>query len=84
MPEYDGNPAHAFTRTLDPANGLAPGDPSRMAAAIIASVEMDPAPLRMMLGSLALENTLKALRARIVAFEAQTTLAASTDFPPGE
>jgi hypothetical protein len=24
---------------LDPANGLAPGDPARMAAAIIASVE---------------------------------------------
>jgi NAD(P)-dependent dehydrogenase (short-subunit alcohol dehydrogenase family) len=84
MPEYDGNPAHAFTRMLDPANGLAPGDPARMAAAIIASVDMDPAPLRMMLGSLALENTLEALRSRIAAFEAQTALAASTDFPSGE
>jgi NAD(P)-dependent dehydrogenase (short-subunit alcohol dehydrogenase family) len=84
LPEYDGNPAHAFRSMLDPANGLAPGDPARMAAAIIASVEMDPAPLRMMLGSMALDNTIKALRMRIAAFEAQTALAASTDFPRGE
>jgi NAD(P)-dependent dehydrogenase (short-subunit alcohol dehydrogenase family) len=27
MPEYDGTPAHAFQRMLDPASGLAPGDP---------------------------------------------------------
>lgn len=26
MPEYDGNPAHAFQTMLDPANGLAPGE----------------------------------------------------------
>ncbi len=32
MPDYYGNPAHAFLQTLDPANGLAPGDPARMAA----------------------------------------------------
>lgn len=84
MPEYDGNPAHAFKRILDPVNGLAPGDPARMAAAIIASVDVDPAPLRLMLGSQALDGTLKVLRARIAAFEAQTEVAASTDFPPGE
>ena len=84
MPEYEGNPAHAFTTMLDPAHGLAPGDPARMAGAIIASVEIEPAPLRLMLGSLALENTVKVLRARIAAFEAQVALAASTDFPPGE
>jgi NAD(P)-dependent dehydrogenase (short-subunit alcohol dehydrogenase family) len=84
MVEYDGTPAHAFREMLDPSNGRAPGDPARMAASIIASVDVNPAPMRIMLGSQALETTLKVLRARIIAFEAQTALAASTDFPPGE
>jgi NAD(P)-dependent dehydrogenase (short-subunit alcohol dehydrogenase family) len=84
MPEYDGNPAHAFQRMLDPANGLAPGDPTRMAARIIDSVDTEPAPLRMMLGSQALESTIATLRARIEDFQTQTDLAASADFPPGE
>ena len=46
MPAYDGNSAHAPLRMLDPASGLAPGDPARMAARIIESVEAEPAPLR--------------------------------------
>jgi NAD(P)-dependent dehydrogenase (short-subunit alcohol dehydrogenase family) len=84
MPEYDGNPAHAFQKMLDPANGLAPGDPARMATAMIDSVDAEPAPLRMILGSQALDNTVKVLQERIAGFEAQRKLAASTDFPPGE
>jgi NAD(P)-dependent dehydrogenase (short-subunit alcohol dehydrogenase family) len=84
MPEYGGNPAHAFRAMLDPANGLAPGDPARMAAAIIASVDQQPAPLRVVLGSQALETTINVLRDRIAGFEAQASLAASTDYPPGE
>jgi NADP-dependent 3-hydroxy acid dehydrogenase YdfG len=35
MPIYDDTPAHSFQRMLDPKNGLAPGDPARMAARII-------------------------------------------------
>jgi NAD(P)-dependent dehydrogenase (short-subunit alcohol dehydrogenase family) len=84
MPVYDETPAHGFLRMLDPKNGLAPGDPARMAARIIESVDVEPAPLRIVLGSLALESTLATLRKRIAGFEAQTALAASTDFPPGE
>jgi NAD(P)-dependent dehydrogenase (short-subunit alcohol dehydrogenase family) len=83
-PVYDQTPAHAFLRMLDPKNGLAPGDPARMAARIIESVDVEPAPLRMVLGSQALEGTIQTLRKRIEDFEAQTDLAASTDFPPGE
>jgi NAD(P)-dependent dehydrogenase (short-subunit alcohol dehydrogenase family) len=79
MPEYDGNPAHAFQKMLDPANGLAPGDPARMAAAMIAGVDQEPAPLRMVLGSQALDNTIKVLQERIAGFQAQRELAASTD-----
>jgi NAD(P)-dependent dehydrogenase (short-subunit alcohol dehydrogenase family) len=84
MPVYDQTPAHSFLRMLDPKNGLAPGDPARMAARIIESVDVEPAPMRMVLGSQALENTVKTLRKRIADFEAQAELAASTDFPPGE
>jgi NAD(P)-dependent dehydrogenase (short-subunit alcohol dehydrogenase family) len=84
MPAYDGNPAHGFLSMLDPANGLAPGDPARMAAAIIASADQQPAPLRLILGSQALDTTVKVLKDRIAGFEAQAALAASADFPPGE
>ena len=69
---------------LDPANGLAPGDPARMTAAIIASADQQPAPLRLILGSQALDTTVKVLKDRIAGFEAQAALAASADFPPGE
>jgi NAD(P)-dependent dehydrogenase (short-subunit alcohol dehydrogenase family) len=84
MPVYDQTPAHSFLKMLDPKNGLAPGDPARMAARIIESVDVEPAPLRIVLGSQALESTLATLRKRIEGFEAQTELAASTDFPPEE
>ena len=84
MPEYDQTPAHSFLKMLDPANGLAPGNPARMVAAMIASVDQEPAPLRIVLGSQALDSTLATLRKRIANFETQTEIAASTDFPPGE
>jgi hypothetical protein len=44
---------------------------------IIESVDVEPAPLRMLLGSQALESTLTALRKRIASFESPTELAAS-------
>lgn len=83
MPEYDTSPAHAFLSMLDPANGLAPGCPQRMAARIIESVDINPAPLRMVLGSKALQNTIAVLRQRITDFETQRKQAASTDIPDG-
>jgi NAD(P)-dependent dehydrogenase (short-subunit alcohol dehydrogenase family) len=84
MPVYDETPAHGFLKMLDPKNGLAPGDPARMAARIIESVDAQPAPLRLVLGSQALESTIATLRKRVAGFEAQTELAASTDFPRGQ
>lgn len=80
MPEYDATPAHNFLAMLDPANGLAPGDPAKMAARMIESVNIEPAPLRMVLGSQALSSILSVLKARVADFETQTELAASTDF----
>jgi NAD(P)-dependent dehydrogenase (short-subunit alcohol dehydrogenase family) len=81
---YDATPAHSFLRMLDPKNGLAAGDPVRMATRIIESVDVEPAPMRLVLGSQALESTIQTLQKRIAGFQAQTELAASTDFAPGE
>jgi hypothetical protein len=50
---------------------------------IIECVIAEPSPLRIVLGSQAFEGTLATLRKRIAGFEAQTSFAASTDFPPG-
>ena len=77
MPEYDH--VHGFLDMLDPAKGLAPGDPVKMAARIIESAEKKPAPLRMVLGSQALSATIERLEARVADYKTQTELAASTD-----
>jgi NAD(P)-dependent dehydrogenase (short-subunit alcohol dehydrogenase family) len=70
MPVYNETGVHSFLRMLDPKNGLAPGDPARMAARIIESVDVYPAPLRLVLGSQALESTITTLRKRIANFDA--------------
>lgn len=82
MPEYES--CHGFLNMLDASKGLAPGDPVRMASRIIESVDKEPAPLRMVLGSQALSATLARLKERVADYETQTELAASTDFPAGQ
>lgn len=76
-PEYDH--VHGFLNMLDSSKGLAPGDPVKMAERIIESVEKNPAPLRMVLGSAALRATIERLEARLAGYRTQTALAASTD-----
>ena len=61
---YDDTPAHAFRAMLDPAQAQAPGDPAKMAAAIIDSADTEPAPLRLLLGSDAYQRTHQVLAAR--------------------
>lgn len=80
MPEYDDTPTHAFLKMLDPANGLAPGDPDKMASRIIETVDQEPAPLHVVLGSQALQATIDRLNARLNEYRGETDLAASTDF----
>ncbi len=77
MPEYES--CHGFLNMLDASKGLAPGDPVKMAQRIIESVDKEPAPLRMVLGSQALSATLTRLKERVADYETQTELAASTD-----
>ena len=77
LPEYEH--IHGFLDIMDPAKGLAPGDPAKMAERIIESVDIEPAPLRMVLGSQALSATLDRLEKRVSDYKTQTELAASTD-----
>lgn len=79
MPEYDDTPTHAFLKMLDPANGLAPGDPAKMATRIIETVDQNPAPLHVVLGSQALQATIDRLSKRLDEYEGEIDLAASTD-----
>ena len=77
MLEYDH--VHGFLNMLDPTKGLAPGDPAKMAARMIESVDIEPAPLRQVYGSQALAATIKKLEERVADYRTQTELAASTD-----
>jgi NAD(P)-dependent dehydrogenase (short-subunit alcohol dehydrogenase family) len=61
---HDNTPAHAFHSMLDPAQTQAPGDLAKMAAAIIATVDTEPAPLRLLLGSDAYQRTHQILAGR--------------------
>jgi NAD(P)-dependent dehydrogenase (short-subunit alcohol dehydrogenase family) len=76
-PEYDH--VHGFLNMLDASKGLAPGDPAKMAARIIESVDKEDTPLHMVLGSQALATTIERLEERVAAYKTQTELASSTD-----
>ena len=77
MPEYEH--VHGFLNMLDKKKGLAPGDPVKMAQRMVESVDISPAPLRMVLGSQALRATIERLEERLADYRSQTALAASTD-----
>lgn len=78
MPEYEH--AHGFLDMLDPDKGLAPGNPAAMAARIIESTSVYPAPLHLAFGSKAIGEIITTLEGRLQAYKRQTTLAASTDY----
>jgi NAD(P)-dependent dehydrogenase (short-subunit alcohol dehydrogenase family) len=52
LPDYDAT-SGKFAKLLDAMNGRQPGDPARAADAIIAAVESDTPPLRLVLGKYA-------------------------------
>src|SRR5260370_25154770 len=76
---YDISPA---SNVLAVRPAAAPGDPTKIAAAIINSVEQNPAPKRLALGSDSYGAIHKALSERLAALEAQKDLAHTTDFVP--
>ncbi len=77
IPEYEH--AHGFLNMIDASKGLAPGDPAKMVARIIESVDQEPAPKHIALGSLALKQILEDLSGRLAGYCSQLDLAASTD-----
>ncbi|OLF18117.1 SDR family oxidoreductase [Actinophytocola xanthii] len=81
LPEYADGPSgqlrRVFAGELPPLP--APGDPAKIAAAIIASADQAKAPLRLTLGSDAYLLATAALRQRLEALEAGRALAYSTD-----
>ncbi|AYG05238.1 SDR family oxidoreductase [Gryllotalpicola protaetiae] len=77
---YDGTPAAGVRGLQNPAY-QEPGDPERMAALMIASVNQEPAPRRLVLGHSAYLAIRAALTDRLADVEPQEAQAASADFP---
>lgn len=81
MDAYKGSPAAMVHTMMKDTSRLPPGDPAKMAKIIIESVEQNPAPKRIALGSDAYGMIHKALAERLSALEAQREMAFSTDVP---
>jgi NAD(P)-dependent dehydrogenase (short-subunit alcohol dehydrogenase family) len=81
MEAYKGTPAAMVHTMIKDTSRLPPGDTAKMAKIIIDSVELEPAPKRIALGSDAYLAIHKALTDRLTALEAQREVAFSTDFP---
>lgn len=76
---YDASPSRHVNRMLEEGTAVAIGDPAKMVAHMIASVDQNPAPRRLALGSDAYTVMHKQLSERLAALEAQRDLAFSTD-----
>jgi NAD(P)-dependent dehydrogenase (short-subunit alcohol dehydrogenase family) len=79
MTEYDQTPA-AMVRGAKDRSHPSAGDPAKMAAAIIASADIEPAPLRLVLGSDSYRFITTALTARLADVQAQAQTAPATDW----
>ena len=79
---YAGTPVGQIRRYIEApgsVTGNAPGDPQKIAAAIVASAEITPAPRRLALGSDAYQLMRDALDLRIAELEAGREIALATD-----
>ena len=81
---YDASPSRLVNRVIADTTRLSPGDPAKMVEAIVASIDQEPAPRRIALGSDAYQVMRAQLSARLESLEAQRELACSTDFPAEE
>ncbi len=80
MAVYDDTPAGAVRRAITDGSFELVGDPTKMAQAMIDSVERTPAPRRLTLGSTSYTAIRTALEGRLAELEAQKDVAFSTDF----
>ncbi|WP_158884395.1 SDR family oxidoreductase [Rhodanobacter sp. L36] len=81
MDAYKGTPAAFVYVMIKDTSRPAPGDPEKVSAKIIASVDQEPAPKRIVMGSDAYTIIQKALSDRLASIEAQKDEAGSTNFP---
>jgi NAD(P)-dependent dehydrogenase (short-subunit alcohol dehydrogenase family) len=78
---YDGTPASMARRMLEERTAVPIGDPAKMVELMIASVDQEPAPKRLALGSDAWTAMQRSLAARLAELEAQKEVVFLTDFP---
>lgn len=78
---YKDTPVGMIRSILQDPTRMPNGDPSKMVARMIDSVDRTPAPKRLVLGSDAYAMIAKALRERLADVEAQEKEASATDFP---
>ncbi|WP_257793744.1 SDR family oxidoreductase [Microbacterium sp. JZ31] len=83
MAAYDGTPA-AMSRGIQNPALPSVSDPAKVAAAIIGSADVSPAPLRLVTGSDSLRIIRDALRERLANIESQELSAAATDLAPAQ
>jgi NAD(P)-dependent dehydrogenase (short-subunit alcohol dehydrogenase family) len=76
---YEQGAVGEIRRRVKAGGMTAPGDPAKMAAAMIACADLDTAPLRLTLGPDAYTAIHAALTRRLVELEAQKAVAFSTD-----
>jgi NAD(P)-dependent dehydrogenase (short-subunit alcohol dehydrogenase family) len=80
MDAYAGTPARATRDRFRDQDGVQPNDPARGAAAIIATVRADDAPLRLPLGKEAVERIRAKLERQLADLDATAALSASTAY----
>ncbi|MBX7535175.1 SDR family oxidoreductase [Qipengyuania sp. GH1] len=80
LPVYDATPVGELRRAATSGAFPTPGDPRKMAQAMIDSVYCRPAPRRLALGSDAYAMIRETLTGRIAELDAQRAVALSTDF----
>lgn len=76
---YRGTPAHQFRQMLN-QDSQATGDPARMAAAILRTIEQAQAPFRLVLGSDAHSMLMAGLSTRLEQIESCREVSESTDY----
>ena len=80
MEVYQGTPSAMVHKLIRDTSRLPIGDPAKMVKTIIDSIDQNPAPKRIALGSDSYAAIHKALTERLTSLEAQKAIALSTDF----
>ncbi|MBB5083576.1 hypothetical protein [Nonomuraea endophytica] len=65
-------------------DGRQPGDPRRAARAVITAMDLDPPPLRLVLGNDAFDTAVSTLRSNLAQIWGYEALSRAADFPTGK